>query len=198
MMPALQQPEAVVIGTSAGGIDALGTLLPGLDARCSAAILIVVHMPRQGPSLLPELFGPRCALPVLLAEDKQPVEQGKVYFAPPDYHLLVESAEGEPPALALSVDDPVLFSRPSIDVLFESAADCWAERLMGVLLTGASSDGVQGLRAIARGGGMTIVQDPAEAVASALPEAAVRDGMAQQVLSLSAIRQVLGALGCLR
>lgn len=192
---ALQQVAAVVIGASAGGIDALGILLPGLDSRCRAAILIVVHMPRQRPSLLAGLFRPHCPLPVLMAQDKQPVEEGTVYFAPPDYHLLVDCAEGERPCLALSVDDPVMYSRPSIDVLFESAADCWGSRLMGVVLTGANSDGVDGLGVIARAGGITVAQDPSEALASVLPAAAVRAGVAQQVLPLEGIRELLGRLG---
>lgn len=184
---------AVVIGASAGGVEALGRLLPALPARCQASILVAMHLPRTRPSLLHSLFEARCALPVLEAEDKLPVEPGSVYFAPPDYHLLVD-CEGEVPTLALSVDEPVCYSRPSIDVLFESAAECWGTALLGVILTGASEDGARGLEAVARAGGMTVVQDPHEAVADALPAAAVRTGHAQQVLKLDAIAGLFAAL----
>jgi two-component system chemotaxis response regulator CheB len=193
--PPVDGVDAVVIGTSAGGIDALHLLLPALHARCRAAVLVVVHMPRQRPSLLKELFGSHCALPVLQAEDKQPVEVGTVYFAPPDYHLLVDRAEDGTPVLALSVDEPVHFSRPSIDVLFESAAECWGRGLMGVILTGANEDGVRGLGAVSHAGGITVVQEPSEAVAQALPAGAVRSGLAQHVLPLAAIGQLFGRVG---
>ncbi|MET0280355.1 MAG: chemotaxis protein CheB [Steroidobacteraceae bacterium] len=191
----LQDLAAVVIGASAGGIEALGVLLPALDARCRAAILIVVHLPRDRPSLLRELFAARCRLPVREVVDKQPVEPGAVYFAPPDYHLMVECHADAPPTIALSVDEPVLYSRPSIDVLFETAADCWGERLMGVILTGANSDGASGISAVARAGGITVVQDPGQAVADALPYAAVRTGAAQHVLPLADIRTMFAQLG---
>lgn len=190
-----RQVGAMVIGTSAGGIEALGMLLPALHAHCRSAVLIVVHMPRQRPSRLADLFRGKCALPVLQAEDKQPVEPGTVYFAPPDYHLLVDCAEDASPTLALSVDDPVHFSRPSIDVLFESAADCWGPSLMGVILTGANDDGVRGIGAVARAGGVTVVQDPAEALATTLPAGAVRTGLAQHVLPLAGIRDLLSNVG---
>lgn len=193
--PGPESMTAMVVGTSAGGIEALGMLLPALDARCRTAVLIVVHMPRQRPSLLSELFRVRCALPVLQAEDKQPVEPGHVYFAPPDYHLLVDCAEDGSPMLSLSVDEPVHYSRPSIDVLFESAAECFGDALTGVILTGANDDGVRGLGAVARAGGLTVVQDPAEALAATLPASAVRTGLAQHVLPLAGIRDLFARLG---
>lgn len=185
---------AVVIGASAGGIEALGVLLPALDKCCRAAILIVVHMPRQRPSLLTEIFAAKCALPVHEVEDKLPVQEGCVYFAPPDYHLLVDRHDDATPSLCLSVDDPVHYSRPSIDVLFESAAECWGQRLLGVVLSGANEDGAAGIAAVARAGGMTIAQDPAEAMSRALPAAAVRTGMVQRVMTLEAIAEVFGRL----
>lgn len=185
----------MVIGTSAGGVEALGVLLPALPPRCKASVLVVVHLPRQRPSLLKDLFTARCALVVREAQDKQPVEPGTVYFAPPDYHLMVEMNEDGSPSLALSVDEPVHFSRPSIDVLFESAAECWGDRLMAIILTGANSDGVQGLAAVSRCGGITVVQDPGEAVADTLPAGAVRTGLAQHVLPLAGIRDLLAQMG---
>lgn len=190
----LRDLAAVVIGASAGGIEALGVLLPALDARCAVAILIVVHLPRERPSMLKDLYTSRCALPVHEAEDKQAVQGGNVYFAPPDYHLLVDGDEAAA-SLALSVDEPVRYSRPSIDVLFESAAECWGKRLMGVVLTGANDDGARGLVAIARAGGITVVQEPREALAEAMPAAAAGTGMAQHVLPLAEIRELFQKLG---
>jgi two-component system chemotaxis response regulator CheB len=186
--------SAVVIGASAGGIDALSTLLPALDSRCAAAVLVVLHLPRERPSLLADLFRPRCALPVIEAVDKQAVTGGAVYLAPPDYHFLVERHAAEPPSVALSVDAPVHYSRPSIDLLFESAAECWNSRLMGVILSGANDDGARGLAAIARAGGITVAQDPEEALAGAMPAAAIRTGLAQHVLPLAGIGRMFGAL----
>lgn len=194
-LPALRDLSALVVGASAGGIEALGLLLPALSPRCRATVLIVVHMPRQRPSLLAELFRERCALPVVQADDKQPLEPGTIYFAPPDYHLLVDCGEDGRPAVALSFDEPIHFSRPSIDALFESAAECWGRSVMGVILTGANDDGVRGLGAVARAGGITVVQDPAEAVASTLPAAAVRTGLAQHVLPLAGIRALFAQAG---
>ncbi len=178
--------EAAVIGTSSGGVEALSRLLPALPADCAAAFLIVMHIPRDRPSLLPAVFAGRCALPVKEAEDKEPVERGTVYFAPPDYHLLVD----EGPTLALSRDEPVHFSRPSIDVLFESAADVYGERLLGMILTGAGEDGADGLAAVKRARGHTVVQEPGSAAMSMLPEAALDRGPVDCVLSLAELRDL--------
>jgi two-component system chemotaxis response regulator CheB len=191
--PATSSISAVVIGASAGGVEALGVLLPALAPKCGAAVLIAMHLPRDRPSLLSELFRGRCVLPVHEAVDKQTVEPANIYFAPPDYHLLVDGGVSAP-ALALSVDAPVHYSRPSIDVLFESAAECWGSRLMGVILTGANDDGALGLQAVATAGGLTVVQQPEEAIADAMPAAALRTGAAQSVLRLSEIREVFANL----
>lgn len=185
---ALSRIEGVVIGASAGGIEALGVLLPALPAGLRAAVFIVVHLRRERPSLLAELFAPRCRVPVREAEDKEAVEPGAIYFAPPDYHLLVEDG----PRLALSVDELVHFSRPSIDVLFESASDVYGDRLMGVILTGGNSDGAQGLAAVRRAGGLTVVQDPRSAQTPFMPESARDTGAAELVLSLAGIADLFG------
>jgi two-component system chemotaxis response regulator CheB len=145
--------DAIAIGASAGGVDALSVLLPALPPGLQASLFIVLHLPRERPSLLADIFAPKCALQVKEAEDKMRVEPGTVYFAPPDYHLLIDKG----PQLALSIDELVHFSRPSIDVLFESAADIYAERLMGIIITGANEDGTAALAAIHRSGGVTIV-----------------------------------------
>jgi two-component system chemotaxis response regulator CheB len=161
--------DAIVIGGSAGAIDAISTILPSLQAHVRVAVLVTLHLPREAPSLLPEIFRPRCALRTAEAQDKEPIEAGTVYFAPPDYHLLVDAG----PRLALSVDEPVHFSRPSIDVLFESAADIYGERLVGMLLSGANQDGARGLAAIGAAGGLAIVQAPQSAAMSAMPQSAL-------------------------
>ena len=183
--------DAVVVGASAGGVEILSALLSSLPARCPVAFCVVLHIPRERPSLLPEVFGVRCALPVKEAEDKEPVQPGTVYFAPPDYHLLIDRG----PALALSSDEPVHFSRPSIDVLFESAADIYGERLLGLILTGANQDGAAGLAAIGRAGGRTVVQDPDSAAVAYLPRAALQQGPVDFILSPAQLRDVFAGLG---
>ncbi len=182
--------DAVVIGASAGGVEALSVLLAQIPRDSRVAFFIVMHIPRERPSLLPEVFGTRCALPVKEAEDKEPVQPGTVYFAPPDYHMLIDRG----PALALSGDEPVHFSRPSIDVLFDSAADIYGERLMGVILTGANQDGAEGLAAVGRAGGRTVVQEPRSAAVAYLPEAALQEGPVDAVLSLDQLQALFARL----
>jgi two-component system chemotaxis response regulator CheB len=182
--------DAVVIGTSAGGVDALSILLPALPPHLSAPVFIVLHLPRERSSGLVDIVRPKCARPVKWAQDKEPVEPGTVYVAPPDYHLLVDRG----PQLALSVDAPVHFSRPSVDVLFESAADVYGTRLLAVILTGASADGAAGLDAVRRRGGRTVVQDPAEALMPTMVQAALARGPVDHVLDLQGIAALLRGL----
>ncbi len=132
-------------------------------------IVIVVHLPPKLPSLFGQIFDHSCLMPVCEAHDKLPLEKGNVYFAPPDYHLLIESHH----ALSLSVEEPVNFSRPSIDVLFESAAEVYGSRLLALILTGASRDGASGAAAVRRAGGLVAVQDPHTAEAPQMPKAAI-------------------------
>ncbi|WP_375760507.1 chemotaxis protein CheB [Corallococcus exercitus] len=186
--------DAIVLGTSAGGVDALSQLLPTLPGDFRPALLVVVHLPRDRPSLLVDVFAPRCALPVYEAADKQPIQPGSLYFAPPDYHLLVDR-DAHGPTLALSQDAPVHFSRPSIDVLFESAAGVYGERLGGVLLTGANTDGALGLQAVRRGGGVTLVQEPDTARVATMPAAALAAGPVDFVLPLEQMPAVFRAWG---
>jgi len=178
--------SAVVIGTSAGGIEALSAVLPALS-RESVPVFIVLHVPRERPSLVADLFQQKCSARVCEAQDKDPIEPGTIYFAPPDYHLLVD----EGPHLALSADELVHFSRPSIDVLFESAADIYGARLLGIVLTGASEDGAAGLAAVHRAGGWTVAQDPATADVSIMAEAAIKRTPVDFVLTLDQIADVL-------
>jgi two-component system chemotaxis response regulator CheB len=182
--------DAIVIGASAGGVDALSVLLPALPRDLRAPVFIVVHLPRERPSLLAQIFAPKCALRVKEAEDKMRVEPGTVYFAPPDYHLLVDKG----PQLALSIDELVHYSRPSIDVLFESAVDLYAKRLMGIILTGANQDGTAGLAAIHRRGGVTIVQEPDSAEVPQMARAALERTAADFVLTLPEIAGLLRSL----
>ncbi len=184
------QVGAIVIGASAGGVEALATILPGLRPGLPAPVLVVLHLPRERPSLLVEIFGPKCALPVHEAQDKEPLEDGHIYFAPPDYHLLVD----EGPRVSLSIDPPVHFSRPSIDVLFESAVDVYRSRLLGIVLTGASHDGAAGLATIHQHGGHTVVQQPDTAYASYMPESALKRSPVDFVLPLGDIAALLTTL----
>ncbi|NUU02296.1 chemotaxis protein CheB [Herbaspirillum robiniae] len=186
--------EAVVIGASAGGVEALSEILPALRAGATVATMVVLHIPRERPSLLPEIFAAKCAQPVREAQDKEPALAGAIYFAAPDYHLLVDRAP-EGALLAMSNDEAVNFSRPAIDVLFESAADVYGERLLGVLLTGGNQDGAAGLQAIRGAGGVTVVQDPQEAQAPYMPEQALALGKIDYVLTLGQIADLLRTLG---
>jgi two-component system, chemotaxis family, protein-glutamate methylesterase/glutaminase len=164
-----QHVRTIVMGASAGAIDALSQLLPMFKASTQWAVVAVVHLPPYRRSMLTSIFQAKCALRVLEANDKQSIEPTHVYFAPPGYHLLIERSH----VFSLSADDPVHFSRPSIDVLFESAADAFRNELAGVLLTGANQDGAAGLRAISNQGGIAMVQDPGEAEAPMMPQSAL-------------------------
>jgi two-component system chemotaxis response regulator CheB len=179
--------QAIVIGASAGALDALSAILPALPESFRLPVIVVVHVPPDKRSVLAELFQAKCRLSVREAEDKEPIVGGTVYFAPPDYHLLIETDR----YLSLSSDEPVLFSRPSIDVLFESAADAYGPALMAIVLTGANQDGAKGMRAVVEAGGTAIVQDPKGAFATAMPEAAIEMCPTARVLSLSAIAAYL-------
>lgn len=181
------RPRAVVIGASAGAIQALSLILPELPADFPLPVLIVVHVPADRNNILAPLFAPRCRLAVREAEDKEPALPGTIYFAPPDYHLLVET-DGD---LSLSADEPVLYSRPSIDVLFESAADAFGEALVGIILTGASMDGAAGLRTICEAGGVALVEEPETAYADTMPRAAIAACPTARVLTLDAIADYL-------
>lgn len=178
---------AVVIGASAGALEALTRILPSLPAGYPLPIMVVVHVPPDKRSVLAELFRAKCQLDVVEVEDKEPIRPGIVYFAPPDYHLLVEADR----TLSLSNEEPVLFSRPSIDVLFESAAEVWGSDLIGIILTGANHDGAQGLKAVSAAGGSAIVQDPAEAFAAAMPEGALANSPDATIMTLDAITAYL-------
>lgn len=182
--------EMVVIGGSAGGVDALVGLLPGLPAGFGPAVACILHVPADRESRLAEVFATRAALPVREARDKEPIAPGTVYFAGSGYHLSVE----EDRSFSLSCEAPVQFARPAIDILMESAAEAYGDALAGILLTGANFDGADGMCRIRECGGLTIVQDPEEAQARSMPEEAIRRCAPHLVLPLSAIRTVLPLL----
>ena len=183
--------KAVVIGASAGAVQALLKLLPTLPASYPLPVFVVVHVPADRNNMLVPLLQTKCQVVVKEAEDKEPVVGGVVYFAPSDYHLLVET-DG---SLALSSDEIVNYSRPSIDVLFESAADAYGATLAGVILTGANHDGAAGLKAVMDAGGVGVVEDPTGAYATAMPLAALEACASARTMTLDAIASHLLSLG---
>ncbi|MFI5299516.1 MAG: chemotaxis protein CheB [Polyangiales bacterium] len=181
--------EAVVIGGSAGAVSALGEILPGLPADFPP-VLIVVHIPASSRTPMSTVFAERCAMRVCEAEACEPLERGTVYFAPRDYHLLVESDRH----CALSIEPPLQFSRPAIDVLFESAAPVFASALVGLVLSGANSDGARGLSVIHAAGGTAIVQAPEGAEVDVMPLAAIAAVPRARVVAIHTILEVLKGL----
>jgi two-component system chemotaxis response regulator CheB len=182
----------VVIGGSWGGLNAVESLLATLPGSCDAAFALVLHRsPRTRDTLLEEALVRAVKLQVIAVEDQEPLLAGRLYVAPPDYHLLVEEKR-----LALSTDPPVLYSRPSIDVLFESAAQSHGPRTVAVVLTGANADGADGLRQVREAGGLTLVQDPATAERSEMPAAAVATGCAEVVAPVDRLATLLQDVVC--
>jgi two-component system chemotaxis response regulator CheB len=181
------EAQAVVIGVSAGAVEALSAILPGLPGNYPVPVIVVVHLPPDKKSVMAELFDAKCEMIVKEAEDKEKLQAGTVYFAAPDYHLLVEDEK----ILSLSNEEAVHYSRPSVDVLFESAADAYGGGLVGIVMTGANSDGAEGLRAIADRGGETIIQDPELAYASPMPRAALALCPNAKVMTLEQIADYL-------
>lgn len=179
--------EAIVIGVSMGGLNALKIILSGLPAKFPLAIIIVQHISPQSDSIWINLLDRICKLPVREAEEKERVLPGNVYIAPPGYHLLVEKDK----TFSISADHRVNFARPSIDVLFESAAEAYREKLVGVVLTGANHDGAAGLGFIQQLGGFAIVQDPLTAEAQVMPKSAIAATQTKNVFSLEKIVDLL-------
>lgn len=182
--------RAVVIGASAGGVDALLQMLGALPAGYPLPLVAVLHLPENRDSLLAEVFANRCAIPVREAADKEPLADGTLYFAPAGYHLLLESDR----SFSLSCDAPEHFSRPSIDVMMESAADVFGAGLVGVLLTGANEDGAAGLVRIHQAGGLTVVQDPRDAQVPVMPLAALARLEPDFILPLPQIQTLIANL----
>ncbi len=185
--PSARHLEAIVIGGSAGGIDALLALLPRLPSGYSLPIVIVLHLPDERDSRLAEIFAARLSLPVREARDKETIQPGTVYFAGAGYHLSIEADR----SFSLSCEPPLHFSRPSIDILMESAADAYGPALLGILLTGANDDGAAGLCHVQECGGMTVVQDPSEAHIATMPAAAIDIFTPDKILKLQDIHALL-------
>lgn len=179
-------PELVVIGTSLGGLNALEVLLGGLDPALPLPIAVVQHRSIDSDEVLLNHLRRYCPLPLEEAEDKQPIRPGCVYLAPASYHLLVDGR-----SFALDTEDRVCHARPSIDVLFESAAITYRDRLVGVILTGASRDGAEGARQLKARGGVLVVQDPQTAENGVMPAAALSTTTADHVLKLAEIAPFL-------
>lgn len=170
----------IAIGASAGGVEALGLLLCALPATCRASVVVVLHLAPGRSSRLPQLYAQRCLLPIREAQDKEALQPGVVYFAAPDYHLQIEPDR----SFSLSLEAPVYFSRPSIDVLLETAASAYRREMLAIILTGASADGAEGLAQVRKLGGAAWVQEPRGAVSPTMPEAALRRAGADRVLAL--------------
>jgi two-component system chemotaxis response regulator CheB len=181
--------EIVVVGTSTGGLKALQTLLSGLSGDFPLPVVIVQHRGAGPETGLCDFLAHSSKLPVSEPEDKEPIARRRVYLAPRDYHLLIEDGN-----FALSTDHAVAYARPSIDVLFESAADYYEDKTIGVILTGANNDGAQGLAKIGSYGGTTVVEDPASAACREMPQAAIAKFKPNWILPLEEIAPQLNKI----
>lgn len=179
--------RAVVIGVSAGGMNALGKILPALPGDFPLPLIVVQHISPQSDNYMIRHFDQQSQIRVKEADEKEKIKPGHAYFAPPNYHLLIE----EDHTFSLSVEERINFSRPSIDVLFETALDAYCSSLIGIILTGANNDGSKGLKLIKDCGGLTIVQDPQEAEVPAMPEAAIKLSMPDHILKVGQIAPFL-------
>ena len=179
--------EAIVIGTSAGGLSALSTILQKLPGKYDRPIVVVQHRAKDSEDVLKDVLQQKCALKIKQTDEKEKIVAGCVYIAPPDYHLLIETDK----TFSLSSEPPVQFSRPSIDVLFESASQVYNKKLVGIILTGSNNDGAEGIRTIRRLGGLTVAQDPGEAQYSVMTKAAIATGSVDFVLPLADITAFL-------
>lgn len=182
----MKPPELIVMGCSLGGMRALQTILGGLPKDFPVPIAIAQHRHKASNEGLPAFLRKTSKLPVVDVDDKQWIRPGTVYLAPADYHLLVDRGE-----FSLSVDAAVAYSRPSIDVLFESAADAYRDHLVGIILTGANADGARGAERIRECNGFLIVQDPAEAEAPSMPQATIQRTRVDRILPLDRIAPFL-------
>lgn len=178
----------VVVGASWGGLEAVGHLLSDLPEDADCALVVVLHRP-QADSALASLLTPRARWPLLEPEDKEPLRSRRIYLAPAGYHLMVEGDH-----LALSTEGPFRYSRPSIDVLFDSAASALGARVVAVVLTGANSDGAEGAARVAAAGGRVLVQEPTGSERREMPDATIRAVPGAEVLALADIGRHLGQM----
>ncbi len=183
---------AVVIGVSAGGLDALQIVLPALPDDLPRSVIVAQHRSADADTFLVDYFNDRCRMPVTEAKEKELIRLGHIYFAPADYHLLIERDM----SFSLSADEKVNFARPAIDVLFESAAQAYGAGLIGVILTGANADGAAGLQKIKELGGLAVVQKPTTAEAFYMPQAAINAGSVDCILELTEIAELIRKPSC--
>lgn len=186
----MQRYKAIVMGTSMGGMNALKSILTKFSKNFPVPILIVQHISSHSNGFLAEYLNDICKIEVKEADEKEKAMPGYAYIAPPNYHLLVEK-DGY---LALSVEDKVNFARPSIDVLFETAADAYGHELIGVILTGANKDGAKGLKMIKEKGGLIIVEDPTTAESTMMPISAINETKVDYILTLQDIGDLINKL----
>jgi len=182
--------DLLVVGGSNGGMEAFIKILEGLDDGFQLPIAFVLHQQRGSKSLLPAILGGHTQIRVSEPVDKEIIQPGNIYIAPPDYHLLIEPDK----TFSYSYSEPLNYSRPSIDILFETAAEAFGNKVAGLLLTGANSDGSAGLKSITNKGGLAIVQDPETARSPEMPLSAISLGINQNILDLHAISQFLNIL----
>lgn len=182
--------KAVVIGSSAGGLNALKLLFYGLDERFSLPVIIVQHISPNAENYLIHILNEFHRLKVKEADEKESPEKGMAYLAPPNYHLLIEPDC----TFTLTIDERVNYARPSIDVLFETAAEAYKDRLIGIILTGANNDGSKGLKKIRDLGGLTIVQDPETAEVDSMPRAAIQTTAVDHIMTIDEISSLLNSL----
>ena len=186
----MKKCELIVLGGSSGGVEALLKIIPGLSPDFSTPIVIVMHQSRSSRSSLALVLQSRTKLTVREPEDKEKILPKHIYVAPPDYHLMIEDDK----TFSYTYSELVNYSRPSIDVLFESAADAYRDKLVGVLITGSNSDGAAGMKHIKKNGGITIVEDPATADSPTMPAAAIKMTTIDFVLSIPETIKKLNAV----
>ncbi len=183
--------DLIAIGCSAGGVESLRTLLPIVKEQFPASVVVIQHRSADSPQILQNYFSLICNTQVQEPDDKQPIQKGVIYFAPTNYHLLIDDHRN----FNLSIDPLVNYSRPSIDVFFESAAQVFGPRMLGIILSGANQDGALGLKAVADHGGSVLVQDPQTAEYKEMPKAAVAHVTEQSIVTVEQIRNYFSELG---
>ncbi|MFV8342983.1 chemotaxis protein CheB [Flavobacterium sp. XS2P39] len=181
------QYDAIVIGVSSGGLNALKIIFAALPVHFNIPIIIVQHLGAHSDSNWIKILNEKSHLDIKEADEKEKIEKGKIYFAPPNYHLLIEKDK----TFSLTIDQRVSFARPSIDVLFETAAEAYTNKLIGVVLTGSNYDGTEGIKRIKQCGGLAIIQDPKTAESAYMPASAIKAIVPDYVLSLEDIAEVL-------
>jgi two-component system, chemotaxis family, protein-glutamate methylesterase/glutaminase len=183
-----RQPySAIVLGVSAGGMAVLKILVQSLPASFDLPIVIVQHLNAHSDNSWINLLNRQCKLRVKEADEKESIESGTIYIAPPNYHTLIESNK----TVSFTIGERVNYARPSIDVLFESGADAYKNELIGIILTGSSNDGAKGLKRVKEKGGLAIVQDPATAESGYMPASAIALTQVDYILPLEQIIELL-------